>query len=143
MRSRSEASGEAGPPLPRSGRGGEGGAEKTRPRRGGGGGGGGGLGGGVEEPLDVVEVEVGEEDVEAARLVGLGEAETADPGAGVECEERAVGEGDADAGGVAAVADRFRTGGRDRAARPPELDLHAGAAPLPPVSEGQKTAIAP
>src|SRR5436305_14709141 len=86
---------------------------------------------------------MGEEDVEAGRLVGLGEAEAADAGAGVEGEERAVGEGDADARGVAAVADRFRARGRDRAARPPELDLHAGPAPLPLASEGQKTAIAP
>ena len=42
-------------------------------------------------------------------------------------QQRAVGEGDADAGGVAAVADRLRAGGGDRAARPPEVDLHAAA----------------
>src|SRR5215213_11253083 len=93
--------------------------------------------------MDVVEVEVGEEDVEPGRLVGQRQAEAADPGARVERQHRAVGEGDADAGGVAAVADRFRPGGRDRAARPPELDLHAGPAPLPFFKEGQKTAIAP
>ena len=63
-----------------------------------------------DEALDVVEVQVGEEDVEAGRLVGQGEAEVADAGAGVEREQRAVGEGDADAGGVAAVADRLRAG---------------------------------
>ena len=72
----------------------------------------------------MVQVEVGEEDVEAGRLGREGEAEVADPGAGVEDEERAVGEGDADAGGVAAVADRLRAGGGDRAAGPPEVDLH-------------------
>ena len=99
-------------------------------------------GGEEDEALDVVEVEVGEEDVQPGRLVGQGEAEAADPGAGVERQHRAVGEGDADAGGVAAVADRFRPRGRDRPPRSPELDLHAGPAPLPSAA-GQKTAIAP
>src|SRR5689334_13332758 len=99
-------------------------------------------GGEEDEALDVVEVEVGEEDVEAGRLVGQGEAEAADAGAGVERQHRAVSEGDADAGGVAAVADRFRPRGRDRAPRSPELDLHAGSAPLT-FARGQKTAIAP
>src|SRR4051794_14723657 len=122
MRSRSEASGEAGPQKKLSVWGGGGGARKTRPWGGWGGGGGGGVrgggapdkdlglrgeGGGEEdEALDVVEVEVGEEDVEPGRLVGLGQAEAADAGAGVERQHRAVREGDADAGGVAAVADR-------------------------------------
>src|SRR5262249_23663377 len=82
-----------------------------------------------DEALDVVEGEVGEEDVEAGGLRGEGEAEIADPGAGVEREQRAVGEGDADAGGVAAVADRVGPGGGDRAARAPELELHLSARP--------------
>ncbi len=77
-----------------------------------------------DQALDVVEVEVGEEDVEAGRLGGEGEPEAADAGAGVERQQRAVREGDADAGGVAAVADRLRPRGGDRAARAPELDLH-------------------
>ena len=63
-----------------------------------------------DQALDVVEVKVGEEDVEAGRLGGQGQAEAADAGAGVERQQRAVGEGDADAGGVAAVADRLRPG---------------------------------
>ena len=100
-------------------------------------------GGEEDEALDVVEVEVGEEDVEPGRLVRQRQAEAADAGAGVERQHRAVGEGDADAGGVAAVADGFRPRGGDRSARAPELDLHAGSAPLPLRSEGQKTAIAP
>ena len=81
-------------------------------------------GGEEDQALDVVEVEVGEQDVQAGRLVGQGEAEVADAGAGVERQQRAVGEGDADAGGVAAVADRLRARGGDRAARAPELGLH-------------------
>ena len=100
-------------------------------------------GGEEDQALDVVEVEVGEEDVQPGRLVAEAEAEAADAGAGVERQQRAVGEGDADAGGVAAVADRLRPRGGDRAARPPELDPHAGRAPLPPIRVGQKTAIAP
>ncbi len=64
------------------------------------------------------------------------------PGAGVERQQRAVGEGDPDAGGVAAVADRLRPRGGDRAARAPELDLHQCPVPLLEPA-GQKTAIAP
>ena len=94
----------------------------------------------------MVEVEVGEEDVEPGRLGREGEAEAADPGAGVEREQGAVGERDADAGGVAAVADRLGAGGGDRAAGAPELDLHQAPVPLlwaMPSALGQKTAIAP
>ena len=124
MRSRSEASGEAGPPDHDLGLRAEGGGEEG-------------------EAEDVVEVEVGEEDVQSCRLVAEREAEAADAAAGVERQQRAVGEGDADAGGVAAIADRLRPGGGDRAARPPELDLHAGCAPLPFVPAGQKIAMPP
>ncbi len=86
-------------------------------------------GGEEDQALDVVEVEVGEQDVQAGRLVGERQAEAADAGAGVERQHRAVGEGDADAGGVAAVADRLRPRGGDRAARAPELDLHLSGRP--------------
>ena len=85
---------------------------------------------------------MGEEDVEAGRLRGEGEAEVADPGAGIEGQQRSVGEGDADAGGVAAVADRVGPRGRDRASRAPELELHLSARPRS-TEVGQKTAIAP
>src|SRR3954447_106654 len=135
MRSRREASGEAGPQITISVWARKAGAKKTRPwmwsrwrwvrrmcRRGGSAGGG---------------------DVEAGRRGGEGEPEAADAGAGVERQQRAVGEGDADAGGVAAVADRLRPRGRNRAAGSPELDLHAGPAPLPPASVGQKIAMPP
>src|SRR4051795_13728661 len=99
MRSRSEASGEAGPQITISVCGRKAGAKKTRPwmwsrgrwgrrmwRRVGpsGRGGGGGCG-------------------EAGRPPGGVQPEPADPGAGAGGEERAVGEGAADAGGVAAV----------------------------------------
>src|SRR5262249_6483957 len=77
------------------------------------------------------------------RLVPQGEAEAADPAAGVEREQRAVLERDPNAGGVAAVADRLRAWSRDRAARAPELYLHAGPPPLPFSAWGPKTAIAP
>src|SRR3954468_22014118 len=114
MRSRSEASGEAGHQITISVWGRKAGAKKTRPwmwsrwrwvrrmcRRAG--------SAGWGSPREG----------RAARLVGLRQPEAADAGPGVERQQRAVGEGDADAGGVAAVADRFRSGGRDRAARPP------------------------
>src|ERR1700710_1137224 len=55
----------------------------------------------------------------------------------------AWGGGDAAAGGVPAVADRLRPGGGNRAARPPELHLHAGCAPSPFVPAGQKIAMPP
>src|ERR1700710_423745 len=101
-------------------------------------------GGGEEgEAEDVIEVEVGEEDVQPSRLVAEREAEAADAAAGVERQQRAVGEGDADAGGVAAVADRLRPRGGNRAARAPELDLHSGRVPLPFVPVGQKIAMPP
>src|SRR6202012_1420014 len=79
------------------------------------------------EALDVVEVKVGEEEVDAGRLGREREAEAADAGAGVEDDERAVGEGDADAGGVPAVGDRLRAGGGDRSPRAPEVAPHAAA----------------
>src|SRR5881394_127954 len=81
-------------------------------------------GGEEDEALDVVEAEVGEQNMKAGRLVGQGEAEVADAGARIECQQRAVGEGDADARGVTAVADRLWPWGGDRAARAPELRLH-------------------
>src|SRR5438046_1191965 len=67
------------------------------------------LGVGLEEgreehqPLDVVEVQVGEQDVDAGGLGGEPEPEGADARAGVEHEQRSVGERDLDAGGLAAV----------------------------------------
>ena len=81
-------------------------------------------GGEEDQALDVVEVQVGEQDVQAGRLVAEGEPEAADPGARVERQQRAVGERDLHAGGVAAVADRLRAGGGHRAAGSPELDVH-------------------
>ena len=52
------------------------------------------------------------------------EAEGADAGAGVEDQRLAGGQGQLDAGGVAAVAVHLRPGGRDRTARAPDPDPH-------------------
>jgi hypothetical protein len=57
------------------------------------------------QPLDVVDVQVGQEQVDARRgLLEQREAEAARAGAGVEDDEAAVVEADLDARGVAAVA---------------------------------------
>src|SRR4029079_18990833 len=57
-------------------------------------------GGEEDQPLDVIQVKMGEEDVEPGRLIGERKAQAADPGARVEGEHRSVGEGDLYAGGV-------------------------------------------
>ena len=105
MRSSSEASGEDGPPDRDLRLGPEAGREE-------------------HQPLDVVEVQVGEQDVDPAAGVEV-EPEAADPGAGVEDQLLAAGQGHLHARGVAAVAVHVRPGGRDRAARAPDLELHA------------------
>ena len=79
------------------------------------------------QPLDVVHVEVGQQDVHGPRRARHGQAEIADPGAGVEHDGRPVLERHLHAGRVAPVPQRLRPGRGHRAARPPELDLHAAA----------------
>src|SRR5205085_3728978 len=100
-------------------------------------------GGEEDQPLDVVEVQVREQDVETCRLVAAGEAEAADPGPGVEGEQRSVGEGDLDAGGVAPVADRLRARRGHRAAGSPELQVHSQPPRVALSLVGQKKAIPP
>jgi len=47
-------------------------------------------GGEEDEALDVIEVQMGEQDVEAGGLGGESKAEAADAGAGIERQQRAV-----------------------------------------------------
>src|SRR5262249_40863371 len=91
------------------------------------------------QPLDVVEVEVGEENADR-RVLGDAEAEGPDPGASVEDQPLAAAEGHLDAGGVAAVAvhPRPRTG--DRAPRTPNLHPPALASVA---ARGHQRIIAP
>ena len=79
------------------------------------------------QPLDVVEVQVGEQDVDAACSTGEPEPEIADARAGVEHEEPPVRERDLEAGGVAAVAIRRGARGGHRAACAPHFDPHGVA----------------
>src|SRR4029079_7452601 len=80
------------------------------------------------EPFDVVEMEVGEADVEVA-VISLEQPlpELADPRARVEDQRRAVGELELDTGGVAAVADRRGPRRGERAPRTPNADDHGAA----------------
>ena len=87
------------------------------------------------EALDVVEVEVGEEDVHARGLLVQRQPEAADAGARVEHHDGAVGERDLHARGVAAVARGLGPGRGDRPARPPDLHLHVSGSPSPVVQK--------
>ena len=75
------------------------------------------------EALNVVEVEVGQEDVDAVRLGREREAEAADAGACVEHHERAVGQRDRHARGVAPVAAGLPPRRRHRPASTPDRHL--------------------
>ena len=84
------------------------------------------------------------------RSGGSEKPERADPGAGVEDQRLAGGQGQLDAGGVAAVAVHLRPGCRDRTARAPDPDPHPTTSWRPVVtsracssSTGQKITIAP
>ena len=92
----------------------------------------------------MVEVQVGQQDVQLRRVGLKREPEAADPRSRVEREQRAVGERDLHARGVAPVAQGLGPGGGDRAPGAPELHPHA-VRPLPRIfaSTGQKTARAP
>ena len=83
-------------------------------------------GGEEHQALDVVEVKVGEQQVDhrRARAAIEGQAELADAGAGVEHDQGPVPQRDLHAGGVAAVAHRLRAGRGDGAARAPDPDSH-------------------
>src|SRR5439155_2439097 len=80
------------------------------------------------EPFHVVEMEVGEADVELA-VISLEQPlpELADPGARIEDQRGAVGELELDTGGVAAVADGRGSRRGERAARAPNADDHGAA----------------
>ena len=73
------------------------------------------------QPLDVIEVQVGEQQVQRPGCPAAGTGPAADAGAGVEHEHVAVGERDLHARGVAAVAGGLRARRRHRAARAPDL----------------------
>src|SRR5829696_283827 len=81
-------------------------------------------GGKEHQSLDVVEMEVGEQDVHPRQLLADADPEAANAGAGVDDQGGAVGELELDAGGVAPIAVHLRPGGRNRPACPPYLDLH-------------------
>ena len=71
------------------------------------------------EPLDVIQVEMREEHVDAADLVAHGRAQRPDARPGIQHDQVIVGRAHFDAGRVPAVADRRRPGGRQRPARAP------------------------
>src|SRR5437899_1017164 len=73
------------------------------------------------EALHMVEMEVGETDVEQARIaLGQPLAELANSGAGIEDQSGAVGELDLDTGGVAAVTDGRGSRRGQRSPRAPD-----------------------
>src|SRR5207253_2972002 len=80
------------------------------------------------EAFDVVEVEMGQTDVEHAGIpFREPQPELADPGARVEDQRRTVGELDLDTGGVAAVADGCGPRRGERSARTPDTNDHGAA----------------
>src|SRR5262249_13135979 len=88
------------------------------------------------EPLDVVHVQVGEQQVDAPERRRERAAEEPDPGPRVQDRDAVVLGPYLHAGGVAAVARGVRSRGGERAAHAPEPDPHGG-------SVSQKTATAP
>src|SRR5436190_23534261 len=93
------------------------------------------------QALDVVEVEVGEEDVDARRADQV-QAQGPDPRARVENQLLAVSEVELDARGVAPVAVHLRSRRGYRAPGAPDLDPHPSA-PEPVFASGAKKRIAP
>ena len=86
------------------------------------------------KPLDVVEVEMREEDVDRCARRAEGFAKPTNPASRVEDEDAAVVCAELDTGGVPTVADRLGPGAREGPACPPQRDLHASS---------QKIAAAP
>ena len=76
------------------------------------------------QALDVVQVQVGEEDVDLGQPLGDADAEAADAGACVDDQGRAVRQLELDTGGIAAVAVHLGSRRGDRTARSPYLQLH-------------------
>ena len=80
-------------------------------------------------PLDVIEVEMGEKDVDAGRMVALQRhPEVADAGPGVDHQHASIRGPDLQAGRVAAVTNRLGARRGQRPAAPPDLRLHARSA---------------
>ena len=73
------------------------------------------------QPLDVVQVEVGQQDVHVAAAAGDRGAQLPDAGARIEDQLGPVGRGDSHARGVSPVAGRGGARHGDRSAHPPEL----------------------
>ena len=86
------------------------------------------------KPLDVVEVEMREEDVDRCARRAEGFAKPTNPASRVEDEDAAVVCAELYTGGVPAVAHRFGPGAREGTACPPQRDLHG---------TGQNRVIAP
>ena len=85
------------------------------------------------EALEVVEVQVGQEEVDRAVCrVEEVEAKRADTGAGIQDERRVVVEQHLDAGRVAAVRHGVGAGGRNRASTAPDLQAHRHVGLAPP-----------
>ena len=76
------------------------------------------------EPLDVVHMKVGQEDVQPLDSWVDDGAEPTDAGPRIEREDGAIGADDLDRGGVAPVPRRLRAGARKRPACPPQADDH-------------------
>ena len=94
------------------------------------------------EPLEMVEVQVRQQDVNLVDRVAIDcDAECAYPGSGVENERGAAIQPDFDAGRVAAVAERLGTGSRQRTATTPHPRLHHGSSGG--VRTSQKTVSTP
>src|SRR4051812_9424770 len=91
------------------------------------------------QPLDVVQVQMRQEDVDARALLRERQAHAADAGARVEGEDGPVVQRDLYARGIAAVPRGLGARRGHRPARAPDLDLHSPAAS----ASGQKNTMAP
>jgi hypothetical protein len=74
------------------------------------------------EPLEMIEVQMGEQDVDPPKRTRQRPREAAHPRPGVEDEDGALGADDLDARGVSPVTSRLRPWRCQRAARAPERD---------------------
>ena len=92
------------------------------------------------EPLQMIEMQMGEEDVQLARGLGAhGDAQRAQSGAGVEDERVPALEPDLQARGVAAVADRLGAWRGQRTTASPDVCLHQAFSPVGATSQNTDT----